>query len=175
MLTDTFTVRTFFDDFTSDPTRAMRWGALRHDSGDPFEFIKMAKEAWTQVEDKAGIKRESGKVAEGKMAVFSDSLDIEKALQIQAMCDEQGMAGESRVVQTKSLPVNATDSHRSFIRYRHFPDERFSEEVGPIENLHTTEHRHQAEQDRRQGMCQAVRRHRQSELRFKMGRFRTTD
>jgi hypothetical protein len=28
------------------------------------------------------------------MAVFSDSLDVEKALQIQAMCDEQGMAGE---------------------------------------------------------------------------------
>lgn len=93
MLTDTFTVKTFFDDFTSDPARAMRWGALRHDSGDPFEFVRMAKEAWTVVEDKAGITRPNGKVAEGKMAVFSDSLDIDKALQIQAMCDEQGMAG----------------------------------------------------------------------------------
>jgi nicotinate phosphoribosyltransferase len=96
MLTDTFTVRTFFDDFTSNPERALRWGALRHDSGDPFEFIKMAKEAWTTVERKAGIERGEGKgrIGEGKMAVFSDSLDVDKALQIQAMCDEQGMAGE---------------------------------------------------------------------------------
>ena len=96
MLTDTFTVRTFFNDFTSDPERALRWGALRHDSGDPFEFIKMAKEAWTTVEQKAGIERGEGKgrIGEGKMAVFSDSLDVDKALQIQAMCDEQGMAGE---------------------------------------------------------------------------------
>jgi nicotinate phosphoribosyltransferase len=101
MLTDTFTVKTFFDDFTSDPARALRWGALRHDSGDPFEFIKMAKKAWTTVENKAGIKREGsggkGRIAEGKMAVFSDSLDVKKALQIQAMCDKEGMAGESRV------------------------------------------------------------------------------
>jgi nicotinate phosphoribosyltransferase len=97
MLTDTFTARAFFDDFTSDPARALRWGALRHDSGDPFEFIKMAKEAWTIVERKAGIERGEGKgkIAEGKMAVFSDSLDVEKALQIQAMCDDLGMAGES--------------------------------------------------------------------------------
>jgi nicotinate phosphoribosyltransferase len=90
MLTDTFTARAFFDDFTSDPARALRWGALRHDSGDPFEFIKMAKEAWT-IERGEG----KGKIAEGKMAVFSDSLDVEKALQIQAMCDDLGMAGES--------------------------------------------------------------------------------
>jgi nicotinate phosphoribosyltransferase len=96
MLTDTFTVKTFFDDFTSDPSRALRWGALRHDSGDPFEFIKMAKEAWTTVERKAGIERDgNSRIGEGKMAVFSDSLDVEKALQIQAMCDQQGMAGES--------------------------------------------------------------------------------
>lgn len=104
MLTDTFTVRTFFDDFTSDPARAMRWGALRHDSGDPFEFIKMAKEAWSTVEAKAGIKRTdgNGRVGEGKMAVFSDSLDVERALQIQAMCDEHGMAGQSHLDSTSS-------------------------------------------------------------------------
>jgi nicotinate phosphoribosyltransferase len=96
MLTDTYTAKAFFDDFTSDPKRALRWGALRHDSGDPFEFIKMAKEAWTTVERKAGISRggDNGRIGEGKMAVFSDSLDVERALKIQAMCDQQGMAGE---------------------------------------------------------------------------------
>jgi nicotinate phosphoribosyltransferase len=100
MLTDTYTAKAFFDDFTSDPKRALRWGALRHDSGDPFEFIKMAKEAWTTVERKIGITRggDNGRIGEGKMAVFSDSLDVERALKIQAMCDQQEMAGEFHTI-----------------------------------------------------------------------------
>lgn len=161
MLTDTFTVKTFFDDFTSDPARAMRWGALRHDSGDPFEFIKMAKEAWTTVESKAGIVRGEGKgrVGEGKMAVFSDSLDIEKALQIQAMCDEQEMNGKSLL----HSPVSDVDAdagadaqdegHRadmsSLVWNRNIPNERFQKEIKPHRNLQTIEHRHQAKQDKR--------------------------
>ena len=107
MLTDTFTVKTFFYDFTSDSSRALRWGAVRHDSGDPFEFIEMAKEAWTTVERKAGIERgeNKGRIGEGKMAVFSDSLDVEKALQIQAMCDKQGMAGELFVNEIDAISL----------------------------------------------------------------------
>jgi nicotinate phosphoribosyltransferase len=130
MLTDTFTVRTFFNDLTSNPERALRWGALRHDSGDPFEFIKMAKEAWTTVERQAGIERGEGKgrIGEGKMAVFSDSLDVDKALQIQAMCDEQGMAGETLSSYTAELM-------RSIIRNRYLPYERFQQEIRSFENL----------------------------------------
>ena len=107
MLTDTYTAQAFFNDFTSDPYRALRWGALRHDSGDPFDFIRMAKDAWTTIESKAGIERGEGKgrVGEGKMAVFSDSLDVDRALKIQAMCDEQGMAGTSRLHLSSLLAI----------------------------------------------------------------------
>lgn len=165
MLTDTFTVKTFFDDFTSDPSRALRWGALRHDSGDPFEFIKMAKEAWTTVEAKAWIVRGEGKgrVGEGKMAVFSDSLDIDKALQIQAMCDEQGMNGKSTSTLFIFYFYHASYymSHNSdtlggymadrtsLVWNRNLPNERFQKEIKSHRNVQTAKHRHQAKQDKR--------------------------
>lgn len=96
MLTDTFTVRAFFIDFLSDPTRALRWDALRHDSGSPFEFVQLAKKAWAEVESGAGIKRDDErKVGEGKKCVFSDSLDTEAVRKIQQECDKAGIGGES--------------------------------------------------------------------------------
>lgn len=48
-LTDTFTTKPFFDDFVSNPERARRWKGLRQDSGDPFKFIPVAKEAFQRV------------------------------------------------------------------------------------------------------------------------------
>jgi nicotinate phosphoribosyltransferase len=111
MLTDTFTVRAFFHDFTSDPTRALRWDALRHDSGSPFEFITLAKKAWGEVE--AGAYGEGGqgknrKIGQGKKCVFSDSLDTEVVKAIQKKCDEAGIEGEWRFIWTRTL-ISASD------------------------------------------------------------------
>lgn len=94
MLTDTFTAQAFFTDFLSDPARALRWGSLRQDSGDPFVFVKQAKEVYRQVEDAAGIEREDGAVAKGKRIIFSDGLNVESAIALQKGCDEIGVAGE---------------------------------------------------------------------------------
>ena len=97
MLTDTFTAQAFFTDFISDPTRALRWGTLRQDSGDPRTFVRQAKEAWKEVEEQAGVKRDDGKVAVGKRIIFSDGLDVDKAVELQTLCDELDMAGTSLV------------------------------------------------------------------------------
>ncbi|WWC62434.1 nicotinate phosphoribosyltransferase [Kwoniella dejecticola CBS 10117] len=93
MLTDTYTAQAFFADFTSNPERAMRWPTLRQDSGDPFAFVKLAKENWKIIEDISGIKRDhENEIAKGKRVIFSDGLDIETALALQKGCDEIGMA-----------------------------------------------------------------------------------
>lgn len=98
MLTDTFTAKAFFVDFLADPTRALRWGTLRQDSGDPFHFVREAKNVWAKLEEKAVIKREDGSaVAEGKRVIFSDGLDQEKAVGLQKGCYKLGIGGESRL------------------------------------------------------------------------------
>jgi nicotinate phosphoribosyltransferase len=94
MLTDTFTAQAFFVDFISDPTRALRWGSLRQDSGDPFAFVKSAKQAWKEVEGKQGVSREDGVVAKGKRIIFSDGLDIDTAIALQKGCDDLGIGGK---------------------------------------------------------------------------------
>lgn len=109
MLTDTFTAQAFFVDFRADPTRALRWGTLRQDSGDPFEFVREAKKAWADVEDKAGVTREDGVVAKGKRVIFSDGLDVEKAVALQKGCDELKIGGESPQSEaTRSRVTNAS-------------------------------------------------------------------
>lgn len=99
MLTDTYTAAIFFKDFMSDPARALRWAVLRQDSGDAFKFVEDAKKVWKTIEDKAGLKRDVGangeeEVAKGKKVIFSDGLDVEKAIKLQQGCDKIGMAGE---------------------------------------------------------------------------------
>ncbi|EIW73623.1 hypothetical protein TREMEDRAFT_71010 [Tremella mesenterica DSM 1558] len=91
MLTDTFTAQAFFVDFIASPSRALRWGALRQDSGDPFTFAGEAKQAYAEVEKLAGVDN-GGVVAKGKRVVFSDGLDVEKAIALQKVCDEIGMS-----------------------------------------------------------------------------------
>ncbi|KAK8858476.1 nicotinate phosphoribosyltransferase [Kwoniella newhampshirensis] len=91
MLTDTYTAQAFFVDFISDPNRALRWSVLRQDSGDASAFVKSAKEAWRQVEEKAGVDN-GGVVAKGKRVIFSDGLDIDKAIRLQKGCDEIGIS-----------------------------------------------------------------------------------
>ena len=90
MLTDTYTVKVFFDEFLSDPTRASRWNALRHDSGDPIDFAKLAKETWEQVDRALGrpVGANKGRV------IFSDGLDVDTALDIWEQCEKIGVDGE---------------------------------------------------------------------------------
>lgn len=88
MLTDTYTAEVFFADFIADPARALRWNALRQDSGDPFEFVRHAKAAWEEVAKRVGS---TGNALEGKRVVFSDSLDVKRAIELQRGCDEIGL------------------------------------------------------------------------------------
>lgn len=64
-LTDTFGTEFFFADFT--PEQAKTWKALRHDSGDPFEFGERVIEFYENL----GIDPTT------KTIVFSDGLDID--------------------------------------------------------------------------------------------------
>lgn len=126
MLTDTFTAQAFFKDFLAEPIRALRWTTLRQDSGDPFEFVREAKKAWTIVEEKAGVKSEDGVVAKGKRVIFSDSLDTEKAISLQKGCDELAIAGQSK--RHYSGP-QLTMSDPSIIWDRHVSHQRFPESI----------------------------------------------
>jgi len=69
-LTDTFTTKAFFQDFNKTLTNAFQ--GLRHDSGDPIEFGYKAIEHYK----KMGVDPKT------KSLVFSDGLDIPKAIQI---------------------------------------------------------------------------------------------
>jgi nicotinate phosphoribosyltransferase len=89
MLTDTYTAAVFFEDFIADPARAAQWNALRQDSGDPFEFVRHAKAAWEEVHRRTGAP---GGALDGKRVVFSDSLDVQRAIDLQRGCDEIGLA-----------------------------------------------------------------------------------
>ncbi|TNY18322.1 Quinolinate phosphoribosyl transferase [Rhodotorula diobovata] len=80
-LTDTFTTRPFFDDFVANPARARRWKGLRQDSGDPLKFIPVAKEAFERV----------GADPKTKVVVFSDSLDVERCIELKKAADEAGI------------------------------------------------------------------------------------
>lgn len=69
-LTDTFSSRIFFNDFTAE--RASAWRGLRQDSGDPLVYAQQAKNIY----DSLGVS------LDGKVVVFSDSLDVERCLEI---------------------------------------------------------------------------------------------
>lgn len=93
MLTDTYTIQAFFDEFTSQPERALRWNALRHDSGDPIVFAKAVKQAWAEVAQKTG--RDADELLASKRVIFSDSLDVDRALSIWEDCEKLGVKCES--------------------------------------------------------------------------------
>ncbi|KAJ9115926.1 hypothetical protein QFC22_005069 [Naganishia vaughanmartiniae] len=89
MLTDTYTTRTFFQEFTADAERALRWNGLRHDSGSPVMFARQVKQAWESIADVTGKKVEE--VLKGKKVIFSDGLDIDGALEIWRTCEALGI------------------------------------------------------------------------------------
>ncbi|KZT29231.1 nicotinate phosphoribosyltransferase, partial [Neolentinus lepideus HHB14362 ss-1] len=79
-LTDTFSTEAFYKDFVKDTARARRWKAIRQDSGDPYVYAPRAKEIYTSL----GIDYKE------KMIVFSDALNMDKALGLKKQCDELG-------------------------------------------------------------------------------------
>lgn len=144
MLTDTYTAPAFFEDFISDPERALRWDVLRQDSGDPYDFLKKAKEAWRTVERKAGIAREDGAIGAGKRVIFSDGLDVKTATTLQKACDEVGIGGESA---WHTAPRSTIDPFR-LLWYRHILDERFPKSLRPGSVIKTIKYRDQTQYDR---------------------------
>lgn len=75
VLTDTYTTDVFFRNFSKK--HALLFTSLRHDSGDPFVFA-----------DKAVAKYKALKVEpKTKYIVFSDGLNIERAISIKNYCD----------------------------------------------------------------------------------------
>ena len=126
MLTDTFTAQAFFTDFQSDIPRALRWTTLRQDSGDPLAFVKLAKQEWEKVEQKAGLSEED-KGKRVKRVIFSDGLDVERAVALQKGCDDLGIGGELPAALWTQPWVGDDDEHQltvdSGIWYRHIPDE----------------------------------------------------
>ncbi|KAJ3535969.1 hypothetical protein NM688_g6901 [Phlebia brevispora] len=79
-LTDTFSTEAFYKDFVQDKTRAQRWSGLRQDSGDPMVFAPRAKEVY----DSLGINYHE------KIIIYSDAINVEKALKIYKQCTEVG-------------------------------------------------------------------------------------
>jgi nicotinate phosphoribosyltransferase len=98
MLTDTYTIKTFFDEFTSDSERALRWNGLRHDSGDPLTFARAVKDAWTDVAAKSG--KPADQVIKGKKVIFSDGLDVPESLRIWRECEKIGIDGKHTVCRS---------------------------------------------------------------------------
>ncbi|KAH6913253.1 nicotinate phosphoribosyltransferase [Coprinopsis sp. MPI-PUGE-AT-0042] len=72
-LTDTFTTKAFFQDFKSSQSRAERWTGLRQDSGSPNEFAVRFKAFYDSLQIDAA----------DKLVVFSDSLSVNKAVELQ--------------------------------------------------------------------------------------------
>lgn len=67
-------------EITQNPERVKRWTGLRQDSGDPLSFVLHVKKTYENL----GINHRE------KLIVFSDSLDVEKAINIQEQCNQLG-------------------------------------------------------------------------------------
>ena len=76
-LTDTFTSPVFFENFSMK--HAKLFDGVRHDSGDPYNFVNLAIQRYQEL----GIDPTS------KTIIFSDSLDFKKALDIQRYCNNR--------------------------------------------------------------------------------------
>ncbi|KAJ8072601.1 nicotinate phosphoribosyltransferase [Marasmius tenuissimus] len=66
--------------FVNSPERARRWDGLRQDSGDPFVYAQRAHEVYKSM----GIDHSQ------KLIIYSDSLDVEKAIALKKLTDEVG-------------------------------------------------------------------------------------
>lgn len=90
VLTDTYTTDVFFRNFSKK--HAMLFSSLRHDSGDPYVFT-----------DKALARYKELRVnPHTKYLVFSDGLNLEKAIQIKSYC-------EGKIGATFGIGTNLTN------------------------------------------------------------------
>ncbi|KAF8622569.1 hypothetical protein AX15_006917 [Amanita polypyramis BW_CC] len=80
-LTDTFSTERFFSELAREPDRMQRWHGIRQDSGDPLIFGPRAKEFYESL----GIDPSE------KTIVYSDALNIDKALRLKMQCDQLGL------------------------------------------------------------------------------------
>ncbi|KAF9178792.1 nicotinate phosphoribosyltransferase, partial [Haplosporangium sp. Z 27] len=82
-LTDTFTTNAFLKSFKG--TVARDWVGVRHDSGDPYEFMERVIEHYDQDPLVGSELRKT------KRIVFSDGLDTERAIKLQEAADAKGI------------------------------------------------------------------------------------
>jgi nicotinate phosphoribosyltransferase len=78
-LTDTFSTETFLKDFDKD--LATKCSGVRQDSGDPIAFVPRIVRHY----------KEHGVNPKDKTIVFSDSLDIERCLELKKWADKHGI------------------------------------------------------------------------------------
>jgi nicotinate phosphoribosyltransferase len=78
-LTDTFATETFLKDFTED--LAQKCSGVRQDSGDPIAFVPRIVRHY----------KENNVDPKTKTIVFSDSLDIERCLELKKWADKHGI------------------------------------------------------------------------------------
>jgi nicotinate phosphoribosyltransferase len=124
MLTDTYTTKTFFEEFVADPERALRWNGLRHDSGSPMTFARNVKQTWESIADATGKKLEE--VLKGKKVIFSDGLSIDGALEIWETCEALGIDGKLRQCEPRGKRgAKVSKSLSSLVWYRYKPYQRF--------------------------------------------------
>ncbi|OCH94914.1 nicotinate phosphoribosyltransferase [Obba rivulosa] len=79
-LTDTFSTQAFFKEFLQHPEQARRWNGLRQDSGDPFVYAPFAREIYRQLD----IDHTE------KTIIYSDAVDVDKALKLHEQCRGYG-------------------------------------------------------------------------------------
>jgi len=77
-LTDTFSSDAFFRELSSKRDHILKWHGIRQDSGDPFTFGPRAKQFYESL----GIDTST------KVIVYSDALNVDKVLRLQAQCNE---------------------------------------------------------------------------------------
>ncbi|ORZ28150.1 Quinolinate phosphoribosyl transferase [Lobosporangium transversale] len=82
-LTDTFTTEAFLKTFRGQVAR--EWTGVRHDSGDPFEFIKRIVKHYDE-DPLVGPE-----LRRKKRIVFSDGLNVERTIRLLNAAEEQGI------------------------------------------------------------------------------------
>lgn len=105
-LTDTFSTEAFFKDFTKE--HAEKWAGLRQDSGDPFVYAPRAKEIYESL----GVDYKDKKII-----IYSDSVDVEKALKLREHARGLGFLGMFPGLSWSEFGAD-TDDEYSELRHR---------------------------------------------------------
>ena len=95
-MTDTFATETFLKDFTED--LAQKCSGVRQDSGDPIAFVPRIVRHY----------KEHNVDPKTKTIVFSDSLDVERCLELKKWADKHGIGSSFGVGTffTSTFPIS---------------------------------------------------------------------